>query len=103
MIMKTITTFVTVLAGLLVAGGCDNSAGTGGSPTTASSAAGAGPSEVRIGYFANLTHAQAVLGVASKDFENAVAPAKVSTKLFNAGPSLIEALFANEIDIGYVG
>jgi NitT/TauT family transport system substrate-binding protein len=60
-------------------------------------------SEVRVGYFANLTHAQAVLGVASGDFERAVAPAKVKTKVFNAGPSLVEALFAGEIDIGYVG
>jgi hypothetical protein len=40
---------------------------------------------VTIGYFANLTHAQAVLGVASGDFERAVAPAKFETKLFNAG------------------
>src|SRR5258708_762279 len=61
----------------------------------------AGP--VRIGYFANLSHAQAVLGVASGDFERAVAPGKLETKVFNAGPSLIEALFAGEIDIGYVG
>src|SRR5207249_2925587 len=59
--------------------------------------------EVRIGYFANFTHAQAVLGVGSGDFQQAVAPAKVTTKVFNAGPSLVEALFANEIDIGYVG
>jgi len=58
---------------------------------------------VRIGYFANLTHAQAVLGVASGDYARAVAPAKLETRLFNAGPSLIEALFAGEIDIGYVG
>jgi NitT/TauT family transport system substrate-binding protein len=62
-----------------------------------------GQQVVRIGYFANLTHAQAVLGVASGDFAKAVAPAKLETKLFNAGPSLIEALFAGEIDIGYVG
>ena len=61
------------------------------------------PSEVRIGYFANVTHAQAVLGVASGDFQNAIAPAKLSPKVFNAGPSLIEALIAGEIDIGYVG
>ncbi len=61
------------------------------------------PAEVRIGYFANLTHAQAVLGVASGDYKKAVAPGKLSTKVFNAGPSLIEALFANEIDFGYVG
>ena len=59
--------------------------------------------EVRLGYFANLSHAQAVLGAASGEFEKAVAPATFKTKVFNAGPSLIEALFAGEIDIGYVG
>jgi NitT/TauT family transport system substrate-binding protein len=66
---------------------------------------GSKPSEpkVTLGYFANLTHAQAVLGVASGDFERAISPFKLDTKLFNAGPSLIEALFAGEIDIGYVG
>src|SRR5207247_8905286 len=65
--------------------------------------ASAPPAEVRIGYFANLSHAQAVLGVSSGEFERAIAPAKLKTKVFNAGPSLIEALFAGEIDIGYVG
>jgi NitT/TauT family transport system substrate-binding protein len=60
-------------------------------------------SKVTIGYFANLSHAQAVLGVASGDFGRAVAPLKLETRLFNAGPSLVEALFAGEIDIGYVG
>src|SRR5258708_13093173 len=58
---------------------------------------------IKIGYFANLTHAQAVLGVASGDFERTIAPAKLEAKVFNAGPSLVEALFAGEIDIGYVG
>ena len=59
--------------------------------------------EVRLGYFANLTHAQAVLGVASGDFANAIAPAQLKTQVFNAGPSLIEALLAGEIDLAYVG
>src|SRR5580765_2112331 len=84
---------------LLLAVGCDR-------PTSAragTSADASPPGEVRIGYFANLTHAQAVLGVASGEFASAVAPAKLSTKVFNAGPALIEALSANEIDIGYVG
>lgn len=62
-----------------------------------------GVKNVRLGYFANVTHAQAVLGVESGDFARAVAPAEFSTRIFNAGPSLIEALFAGEIDIGYVG
>lgn len=59
--------------------------------------------EVRLGYFPNLTHAQAVLGVASGEFAQAVAPVELTTKVFSAGPSLIEALLVHEIDIGYVG
>jgi len=91
---------VLTVAILALGAGCDDkgsSAGGGGG------AASAPPAEVRIGYFANLTHAQGVLGVASGEFQQAVQPAKVTTKVFNAGPSLVEALFAGEIDIGYVG
>jgi NitT/TauT family transport system substrate-binding protein len=44
-----------------------------------------------------------VLGVSSGEIEQAISPAKLKTKVFNAGPSLVEALFAGEIDIGYVG
>jgi NitT/TauT family transport system substrate-binding protein len=61
------------------------------------------PATVRIGYFGNLTHAQAVLGVSSGEFADAIKPSALSTKVFNAGPSLIEALLAGEIDVGYVG
>ena len=61
------------------------------------------PTVVRLGYFANLTHAQAVLGVSSGDFAAAVAPATIETRIFNAGPSLMEAMIAGEIDIAYVG
>jgi NitT/TauT family transport system substrate-binding protein len=92
-------TVVAAILALFLVIGCDNSSSSG--PTTAT--AGGAPAEVRIGYFANLTHAQGVLGVASGDFARAVAPAKVSTKVFNAGPSLVEAVFADEIDIGYIG
>ena len=61
------------------------------------------PVDVRLGFFPNLTHAQAVLGVTSGDFANAVAPSKFTPQQFNAGPSLIEALNAGQIDVGYVG
>jgi NitT/TauT family transport system substrate-binding protein len=75
--------------------GCERKSGGPGTGGT--------PSEVRLGYFANLTHAQAVLGVSSGEFAAAIKPAKLTTHVFNAGPSLIEALFAGEIDIGYIG
>ena len=41
--------------------------------------------------------------MASGEFARAIGPTQLSTKVFNAGPALIEALFAGEIDIGYVG
>jgi NitT/TauT family transport system substrate-binding protein len=85
-----------LVAALLVLPGCQRS------DATPQSAA-APPAELRLGYFANVTHAQAVLGVSSGEFERAIAPSKLSTKVFNAGPSLIEALFAGQIDVGYVG
>jgi NitT/TauT family transport system substrate-binding protein len=61
------------------------------------------PAVVRLGYFANVTHAQAILGVASGDFAQAVQPAELKTLVFNAGPSLNEALLHDDVDIGYIG
>jgi sulfonate transport system substrate-binding protein len=59
---------------------------------------------VHLGYFPNLTHAVALLGVERGTFQNALGPnVKLEKKTFNAGPALIEALFAGDIDIGYVG
>ena len=74
-----------------------------GAPLSCEREQGRSAQVVRLGYFANLTHAQAVLGVSSGDFARAVAPVELKTQLFNAGPSLIEALLAGEIDIAYVG
>ena len=85
--------------------GCDRQGSSTGSATGGSSATSTSAplKELRIGYFPNFTHAQAVLGVASGEFQQAVGSTKVSTKVFNAGPSLVEALFGDQIDIGYVG
>ncbi|HEU5226454.1 MAG TPA: ABC transporter substrate-binding protein [Ktedonobacteraceae bacterium] len=59
---------------------------------------------VHLGYFPNLTHAVALVGVARGTFKQALGPnVTLDTKTFNAGPALIEALFAGDIDIGYVG
>lgn len=58
---------------------------------------------VRAGHFPNITHAQAIIGRATGRFETKLAPAEIEWKIFNAGPSAIEALFAGHIDIVYVG
>ena len=59
---------------------------------------------LRIGYFPNINHAQAVIGLGRGDFQTALGEdVEVTTQIFNAGPSAIEALFANQIDVAYIG
>ncbi|HEY5587625.1 MAG TPA: aliphatic sulfonate ABC transporter substrate-binding protein [Candidatus Paceibacterota bacterium] len=60
--------------------------------------------DVRVGYFPNITHSQALVGRDQGTFQKAIgASNKIDWKLFNAGPAEIEALFAGAIDIGYIG
>jgi len=60
--------------------------------------------DVRIGYFPNITHSQALVGREQGSFQKAIGKAnKVDWKLFNAGPAEVEALFAKAIDIAYIG
>jgi len=59
---------------------------------------------LRIGYFPNINHAQAVIGLGRGDFQRILGNnVEVKTQIFNAGPAAIEALLANQIDAAYVG
>lgn len=59
---------------------------------------------VRIGYFPNITHSQALIGIANGAFARALgSEIQIEPKVFNAGPSVIEALFAGELDMAYIG
>lgn len=59
---------------------------------------------LRLAYFPNITHSQALIGLAGGDFSKALGPrVKIEATAFNAGPSVIEALFAGKIDIAYIG
>jgi NitT/TauT family transport system substrate-binding protein len=61
-------------------------------------------SRLRLAYFPNITHAVALIGVANDNFQRTLGPeVALEIKLFNAGPALIEAIFAGEVDIGYIG
>src|SRR4030067_488687 len=62
------------------------------------------PVVIRAGHFPNITHSQGVIGQANGWFDKALAPqARVEWKIFNAGPSVIEALYAGAIDLAYIG
>jgi sulfonate transport system substrate-binding protein len=58
---------------------------------------------IRIGYFPNINHAQAVIGLGRGDYHKALSGIEVRTQIFNAGPSVIEAMLARQIDVAYVG
>jgi NitT/TauT family transport system substrate-binding protein len=68
-----------------------------------------GETKIRIGHFPNITHAQGVIAHAlsrqGKDwFEQRLgADIKFEWFVYNAGPSAMEAIFANSIDLTYVG
>lgn len=60
--------------------------------------------EVHIGYFNNVTHPQALLMKSEGGLEEALGEnIHVKWTAFNAGPAEVEALFAGDIDIGYIG
>ncbi|TDB71984.1 ABC transporter substrate-binding protein [Micromonospora sp. KC723] len=69
------------------------------------SASGAsGPVTLRLGYFPNITHAPAVVGVEKGIFaEKLGSGVKLETKTFNAGPAAIEAIFSGALDATYIG
>ena len=64
---------------------------------------------IRFGHFPNITHAQGVIAHAlSREgkgwFEERLGPnVEVQWLIYNAGPSAMEAIFANSLDVTYVG
>ena len=81
---------------LLAAAAC------GGSSTPKPNADGSA-SELRLGYFPNVTHATAIYGVASGIFQKDLGSTKLTTRTFNAGPETIEALRGGALDAAFLG
>ena len=93
---------VVALLPLLAACG---SAGESAQPSAPGAAVGGGePVELRLGYFPNVTHATAIVGVEEGFFADALGgDVTLTTATFNAGPAAIEALFSDAIDATYIG
>lgn len=105
---KWLLPFLAVFAlSAAVACGGDDADDDGATTTTSAGASPTARTEavtLRLGYFANVTHAPALVGVKDGTFKQELGElVKLETKTFNAGPAVIEALFANEIDISYIG
>ena len=92
---------------ILVACGGDESPPAGAATTAAAagdSTPNSEPVTLRLGYFANITHSQPLVGLNNGIFQQELGDhVAIEEKTFNAGPSVIEALFAGEIDASFIG
>ncbi|WP_395245078.1 ABC transporter substrate-binding protein [Agromyces sp. MMS24-K17] len=101
---RTIRTTLSITAlgvTAMMLAGC---ASASGSATEAGEAETSAATELRLGYFANVTHAPALVGLEEGLFEDALGDdTTLTTQVFNAGPAAIEALTAGAIDATFIG
>jgi NitT/TauT family transport system substrate-binding protein len=91
-----------VLAAACGGGGSDS--GPSSSSSGAATSKAGTPATLRLGYFPNLTHVQPNVGLENGVFAKTLGEnVKLEPKAFNAGPAVIEALFAGAIDASYIG
>ena len=61
-------------------------------------------SNLRIAYFPNIGHAIPIVGIENGFFsEKLGSDTNIESRIFDSGPQVIESLFANSVDIAYVG
>ena len=98
--------FLIFSGGSVLAAACGGGSDSGSSSSSSSGAASkAGTAAtLRLGYFPNLTHVQPNVGLENGAFAKTLGEnVKLEPKAFNAGPAVIEALFAGAIDASYIG
>ena len=107
--MSTTRTRLRLLAPLLVlsvlAAACSSS-GSSKPKTTGTNNSGNGGQKVtlHLGYFPNVTHSPAIVGIANGTFAKDLgANVTLKTSTYNAGPAAVEALFSKAIDASFVG
>jgi len=87
------------LAAALALTACSRAAEAPAAPSAAASPA----TELRLGYFPNITHAPALIGVANGFFTQELGSTKLTTQTFNAGGDEIAALLGGSLDAGFIG
>jgi NitT/TauT family transport system substrate-binding protein len=87
---------ITSLIAVVALGACGGSSGT--------ASAGNGKIALRLGYFPNITHATALVGVKKGIFARDLGSnVTLKTATFNAGPEAVQALFSGALDATYIG
>lgn len=99
---KRIARIAAIAAAALVMAGCAPAGATPGDDSSEASG-GTTAAELRLGYFANVTHAPALVGLQEGILQEDLGDTTLTTQVFNAGPAAIEALTAGAIDATFIG
>lgn len=59
--------------------------------------------KIRVAFFPNINHIVPIVGMENGFFSKNMEGTEIETRLFDSGPQVIESMFSNSIDIGYVG
>jgi NitT/TauT family transport system substrate-binding protein len=100
---KRITRLVAIAASALMLAGCAAGGAAAGDDPSAGLTGGTPAAELRLGYFANVTHAPALVGLHEGIIQKDLGETKLTAQVFNAGPAAIEALSAGAIDATFIG
>ena len=85
-------------------GSGDGSSASGGNNSDPASAeASPPPSQVRLGFFPNVTHAPALVGIAEGTFTTALGGVALKPFTFDSGTAAAEALLAGSLDLTFIG
>jgi len=85
---------------------CGSSSGSSAKPAdkTSSTTASTAPVDMRLGYFPNVTHAPALIGIQGKIFEKYLGKnVTLKPQSFNAGPDVTTAIFSGALDASFIG
>ncbi len=103
--LQIVVVLLTVIVATAALAGCGSSGSSNSSSgLTASTKASTQPVTIRLGYFPNVTHAPALVGIESGLFKkNLGSNVTLETQSFNAGPDAITAIFSGALDASFIG
>ncbi|XVS65877.1 ABC transporter substrate-binding protein [Actinosynnema sp. CA-299493] len=99
---RILTKSLAIATALVALAACSR-ADTGVDGNTAPSQDKGAAAEIRLGYFPNVTHAAALIGVDKGLFTKELGSTKLTTQTFNAGPEAVNALLGESLDATFIG
>jgi NitT/TauT family transport system substrate-binding protein len=94
----------TLAAGLLAAlGACSRADSNDAGPNNAPAVDKGPAAELRLGYFPNITHAAALIGLEKGLFAKELGSTRLTPTKFNDGPTEVGALLGGSVDAGFIG